>query len=94
MFYSYADVAQQLKFMDDANPERRELLAAIRKKVANEHEIPAYVVFSDKSLKDMTAKVPRDAVAFRRVHGVGEVKAESYGPIFLRAIEEWGTSRS
>ena len=51
--------------------------------------MPAYVVFSDKTLKDMAAKVPRTEVEFRQVHGVGEKKAEGYGPIFLRAIGEW-----
>jgi ATP-dependent DNA helicase RecQ len=74
---------------NDGDPELFDHLKATRKKIADEHEVPAYVVFSDKTLKDMAAKVPKDFTEFRRVHGVGEVKAESYGPIFLRAIREW-----
>ncbi len=74
---------------DDGDPELVELLKAVRKKLADEHEIPAYVIFSDKTLKDMASKVPKSSLEFRQVHGVGEVKAESYGPIFLRAIKEW-----
>lgn len=73
----------------DGDPELLDRLKALRKKLADEHEVPPYVVFSDKTLKDMAAKVPRSDPDFRQVHGVGEVKAESYGPIFLRAIQEW-----
>ena len=73
----------------DGDPELFDQLKALRKKLADEHGVPAYVVFSDKTLKDMAAKVPRTEVEFRQVHGVGEKKAEGYGPIFLRAIGEW-----
>ena len=37
----------------------------------------------------MASKLPRTDSQFRQVHGVGEVKAEGYGPVFLRAISEW-----
>ncbi len=73
----------------DGDPDLVEWLKGTRKKIADEHGVPAYVVFSDKTLKDMAAKVPRTSGDFRTVHGVGEVKAESYGPIFLRSIAEW-----
>jgi ATP-dependent DNA helicase RecQ len=73
----------------DGDPELFDHLKVLRKKIADEYGVPAYVVFSDKTLKDMAAKVPRSETEFRQVHGVGEVKAESYGPIFLRAIGEW-----
>jgi ATP-dependent DNA helicase RecQ len=73
----------------DGDPELFDHLRVIRKKIADEHEVPAYVVFSDKTLKDMAAKVPKNSSQFRQVHGVGDVKAESYGPIFLRAILDW-----
>lgn len=73
----------------DGDPELLEHLKEVRKKIADEHEVAAYIVFSDKTLKDMASKVPKSSAEFRQVHGVGEVKAESYGPIFLRAIKEW-----
>lgn len=73
----------------DGDPELVDFLKTIRKKIADEHGVPAYVVFSDKSIKDMAAKLPRNELEFRQVHGVGEVKAEAYGSIFLRAIREW-----
>ncbi len=73
----------------DSDPELFERLKAVRRKLADEHEVPAYVIFSDKTLKDMSAKKPRTEVEFRRVHGVGETKAEAYGSVFLRAVAEW-----
>lgn len=73
----------------DGDPELFEALKAVRKRLADEFGVPAYVVFSDKTLKDMAAKAPRSEADFRQVHGVGDKKAESYGPIFLRAVAEW-----
>ena len=78
----------------DGDPELLERLREVRRKIAGEHEVPAYIVFSDKTLKDMASRVPANPAEFRQVHGVGEVKAESYGPIFLRAIKEWQDARS
>jgi ATP-dependent DNA helicase RecQ len=73
----------------DGDPELFERLKAARKKLADEHQVPAYVIFSDKTLKDMASKLPMSERDFRQVHGVGEVKAEAYGSIFLREIREW-----
>lgn len=73
----------------DGDPELLEHLRAVRKRLADEHSIPAYVVFSDKTLKDMAARVPRNAEEFRQVHGVGDVKLEGYGPVFLREIADF-----
>ncbi|MDA3833759.1 MAG: HRDC domain-containing protein, partial [Spirochaetales bacterium] len=53
----------------------------------------AYIIFSDKTLNDMASKVPKNFTQFLQVHGVGEVKAESYGPIFLKAIHQWEEKR-
>lgn len=73
----------------DGDPELYERLKVVRKKLADEHGVPAYVIFSDKTLKDMAAKLPLRPADFRQVHGVGDVKAEAYGPVFLRAIDAW-----
>ena len=78
----------------DGNPELFDHLRAARKRLADEHEVPAYVVFSDKTLKDMAAKVPKNLIEFRQVHGVGDAKLEAYGSIFLREIAEWEASRN
>jgi len=48
--------------------------------------VPAYVVFSDRTLADMAARNPRDREEFLEVHGVGAAKLERYGEVFLEAI--------
>ncbi|GBU26123.1 ATP-dependent DNA helicase RecQ [Fibrobacteria bacterium R8-3-H12] len=48
--------------------------------------MPAYIVFSDATLNDMCAKVPRTEDEFLNVTGVGAVKLERYGEQFLEAI--------
>jgi ATP-dependent DNA helicase RecQ len=48
--------------------------------------VPAYVIFSDRTLADMAARCPRDLDAFAEVHGVGAAKLRDFGPQFLSAI--------
>ena len=76
----------------EGDPALFDHLRAVRRRLADEHEVPAYVIFSDKTLKDMCAKVPKTVAEFRQVHGVGDAKLEAYGPIFLREIGEWTTA--
>jgi ATP-dependent DNA helicase RecQ len=64
-----------------------ERLRALRKRIADEHDVPAYVIFDNRTLIQMAARVPRSDAAFRAVHGIGEAKARTYGSAFLREIE-------
>ena len=60
-----------------------ERLRALRLEIAKENGIPPYVVFSDKTLKEMAEKLPLDKEAMLDISGVGEVKFERYGEAFL-----------
>ena len=64
-------------------------LKAARNKLAQEENVPAYIVFSNATLADMAAKSPRSLEAFLEVSGVGRVKASKYGKYFLDVIEEY-----
>lgn len=66
-----------------------EALRAKRAEIASEAGVPAYVVFSNAALADMAAKQPASMEEFLQVSGVGEVKAERYGEIFLHTIAAW-----
>src|SRR5690606_7182737 len=72
----------------DADP-LFEKLRDLRKSLADEAGVPPYVIFSDKSLKDMCARKPADEESFLEVHGVGENKLAKYGEPFLEAIREF-----
>ena len=61
-------------------------LKALRLRLAKERQMPAYVVFSDRTLIDMAERRPRDLDAFAEVNGVGAAKLKEFGQVFLRAI--------
>jgi len=64
-----------------------EKLRQLRREIAIEENVAAYIVFSDASLKDMEKLVPETEEEFLKVSGVGEVKNEKYGKRFLEAIK-------
>jgi len=66
-----------------------ELFRSLRKQIADEQGIPPYVVFSDRTLRDMAAHLPRSAEAMLTISGIGEVKLQRYGGQFLRLIDRY-----
>ena len=63
-----------------------EKLRDLRREIADQQGIPAFVVFHDKTLKEMVALKPATREELLQVGGVGETKADRYGEAFLRAI--------
>ncbi|WP_137933053.1 DNA helicase RecQ [Mesorhizobium comanense] len=61
-------------------------LKALRLRLARERQVPAYVVFSDRTLIDMAERRPGDLDAFAEVNGVGAAKLKEFGQAFLKAI--------
>jgi ATP-dependent DNA helicase RecQ len=62
-------------------------LKGLRKALAEEHDVPPFVVFSDATLVDMAAKLPANQREMLQVSGVGETKLQRYGSAFLSVIE-------
>ncbi|MBB2181842.1 DNA helicase RecQ [Lachnospiraceae bacterium MD1] len=69
-----------------AGYELFETLRQLRLTIAREVGMPPYIVFSDKTLIDMSVKAPRDRLSMLGVSGVGEAKYEKYGERFIEAI--------
>ncbi|HSH74478.1 MAG TPA: ATP-dependent DNA helicase RecQ [Longimicrobiales bacterium] len=67
-------------------------LRALRKEIADRQSVPAYIVFSDKVLREMAATRPATPAELLAVSGVGPAKLERYGEAFLRAINAPGAS--
>jgi len=63
-----------------------ERLRALRKRLADDRGIPAYVVFSDATLRDMAARRPSTPAGLLDVSGVGPAKLERYGEAFLEIL--------
>ncbi|EGK84376.1 DNA helicase RecQ [Microcoleus vaginatus PCC 9802] len=65
------------------------VLRTLRKQIADEQFVPPYVVFADKSLRDMAEKRPQNLREFEEVYGVGSNKRDKYGKVFLEAIRNF-----
>jgi ATP-dependent DNA helicase RecQ len=78
--------ARQRVERDDALFER---LRALRKKLADERDVPAYVIFSDVALVQMSRSYPVSTAEFRRISGVGEHKLREFGDVFTAEIREY-----
>ncbi len=63
-----------------------EQLRALRKRIADEQNVPPYVVFTDATLSEMAQQRPTTPDALRSVSGVGERKLELFGNQFLAVI--------
>ncbi|CAN5299183.1 DNA helicase RecQ [soil metagenome] len=61
-------------------------LRALRKRLADEQGVPPYVVFGDASLVEMSRLKPASEAEFLEITGVGRVKLERYGKVFLEAL--------
>jgi ATP-dependent DNA helicase RecQ len=63
-------------------------LKSLRAKLARQRSVPAYVIFSDRTLIDMAAKRPLTRWDFGEVHGVGESKLQQFADIFLAELRD------
>ena len=80
------------KYIDENGNEDNslfEILRKVRKQIADENNWPAYVVLSDKTLKDLAYKTPLSLDELQDVFGFGEVKIEKFGQRFVNAIREY-----
>lgn len=64
-------------------------LRDLRKQIADEQNVPPYVLFSDATLKELSRYFPEDKEAMLQIKGVGEKKYEQYGELFLEPIRMW-----
>ena len=79
---------KKITYFDDYEVEIFEKLRVLRKEIATKNKVPPYVVFSDKTLKELSNIMPTNREEMLEVHGVGTVKFERYGKAFLELIEE------
>ncbi len=63
-------------------------LKSLRLQLAREHNVPPYVIFHDKTLRELAAARPQSLGELNGISGIGEKKAERYGAQFLQVIAE------
>lgn len=75
------------------NTELFEALRDLRYKIAAARGVPAFVIFSDATLKDMCIKMPTTDSEFLQVSGIGERKRSLYGEQFMSVIKEYAPEK-
>jgi len=81
----------------ELKPEEQALfdaLRGLRRQIADERDVPPYVVFSDATLRELAAYRPGSAEGFVKIRGVGSSKLESFGEAFLSFIGSWCAENS
>ena len=80
------EAKKKVAYFDDYDVKLYDKLRDLRTQIASKKGIPPYIVFSDKTLKGLSSKVPQNKEEMLEVHGIGEVKFERYGEIFLEVM--------
>ena len=81
-----------MRRLDPAEERLWEDLRALRKRLAQEQDVPPYVIFHDATLMEMVIYRPQTEQQMRSLSGVGERKFDLYGDAFLDLIEEHRTA--
>jgi len=66
-----------------------ERLRELRREFAEKEKVPPYVIFSDATLREMSAALPQDENELLQIKGIGERKLEAYGADFLSIINDY-----
>jgi ATP-dependent DNA helicase RecQ len=70
-----------------------EQLRLLRKKLADEQGVPAFVVFGDLALRQMALYLPQNKEDFLEIRGVGEAKLKQYGKVFTEVIQAYAKKK-
>ena len=81
--------AAQLAGLNELGAALFEKLRSVRTELAAEKSVPPYIICSDKTLKDICAKLPRDREQLADVYGMGEQKIQNYGEAFVTAVNSF-----
>lgn len=73
----------------DHNEALFEKLRVLRKEIAVTHGVPPYIIFSDKTLREICRHLPETLQEMRQISGVGEQKLEQYGESFISVVREY-----
>jgi len=71
----------------DFNSDLFEKLRILRAVIAKENSVPAYIIFGDKTLKEMARDVPQNDDEMLAINGVGAKKLEQYGEQFIALLK-------
>lgn len=79
----------EVKRESQSDEDLFEALKELRLEISREEGVPAYVVFDNRALREMSEKRPANEADFLQIYGVGDLRLEKYGEAFLRKIREF-----
>jgi len=85
---SAKQVRAAMVFDDENDGELFAAMKTARLELAREQNVPPYVIFHDRTLRELAIQKPRSLAAMSQISGVGEKKMERYGDTFLQVIAE------
>ncbi|WP_066014569.1 DNA helicase RecQ [Endozoicomonas atrinae] len=71
-----------------------ERLRQLRRNLAEEQNVPAYVIVNDKTLMELVKYRPRTQLELSQISGIGQYKLEKYGDALLKALADYASSES
>ena len=71
-----------------------EKLRVLRRKLADERDVPAYIIFSDVALREMARAYPTTRAEFGRIPGVGQQKMRDFAETFTAAVRDYLANNS
>jgi len=77
------------KFDENYDASLFEMLRQKRKELADKNNVAPYVIFHDSTLAQMASRFPQSRASMMNLHGVGSVKHEKYGEVFLEIIQDY-----
>lgn len=66
-----------------------EKLRVLRKQIANQRNVPPFIIFGDVSLREMARSLPKNNKEFLNIRGVGQQKLKDFGDLFLEIIKNY-----
>ncbi len=89
MYGEYIPYSEKNQDDRDVDMKLFERLKALRRSIGDREGVPAYVIFTDATLKDMCRKLPLTPDDFLDVSGVGDMKMKKYGAAFIGEISDY-----
>ena len=82
--------AKKLKLAEDdaVGQELHQKLKDLRRRLAEDEDVPPYIIFGDVTLTALAVHKPRSHQELLEIYGIGTVKAERFGPLILRVMNE------
>lgn len=81
-------VDRSIPEFDDFEKELFDKLRKLRREIAQERDVPAFMICGDITLRELTKQKPTDTVSLLSVRGIGEKIAQNYGDKFIEAISK------